>query len=233
MMAGKIVEILHQVPRRDIMVIGGTAQNDVVMDHLRREIQNLRVPEEAPYFEALGAALWALENETARCRPQEGSSATTRAPSQPCSPWATLSTGWSSSLRGGAKRGQGSGSSSARRGLDNDEGHPDARHRPCRRGLRLSADGRRPGAGLARVLPGPDRSLGPLAEQVQIEGLGVTGSGRQIAGLHAMTEGIINEIAAHAAAAVFFDPDVDTIFEIGGQDANTPTSPTVCPRTMP
>ena len=65
MMAGKIVEILHQVPRRDIMVIGGTARNDVVMDHLRKEIKNLRVPDEAPYFEALGAALWALENETA------------------------------------------------------------------------------------------------------------------------------------------------------------------------
>ena len=61
--------------------------------------------------------------------------------------------------------------------------------------------------------------LGPLAEDVHIAGLGVTGSGRQIAGLHAMTEGIVNEIAAHAAAAVFFDPDVDTIFEIGGQDA--------------
>ena len=61
--------------------------------------------------------------------------------------------------------------------------------------------------------------LGPLAEQVHIAGLGVTGSGRQIAGLHALTDGIINEIIAHAAAAVFFDPDVDTIFEIGGQDA--------------
>ena len=61
--------------------------------------------------------------------------------------------------------------------------------------------------------------LGPLAEDVHIAGLGVTGSGRQIAGLHAMTDGIINEIIAHAAAAVFFDPEVDTIFEIGGQDA--------------
>ncbi|MFW5906260.1 MAG: acyl-CoA dehydratase activase-related protein, partial [Desulfobia sp.] len=62
-----------------------------------------------------------------------------------------------------------------------------------------------------------------LADQLQvpitIEGLGVTGSGRQIAGLHAMTEGVINEIIAHATAAVHFDPEVDTIFEIGGQDA--------------
>jgi predicted CoA-substrate-specific enzyme activase len=34
-----------------------------------------------------------------------------------------------------------------------------------------------------------------------------------------MTKGIINEIIAHASAATFFDPQVDTIFEIGGQDA--------------
>jgi activator of 2-hydroxyglutaryl-CoA dehydratase len=60
-----------------------------------------------------------------------------------------------------------------------------------------------------------------LAEQIDVPisiiGLGVTGSGRQISGLHAMTDGVINEIIAHAAAAVHFDPQVDTIFEIGGQ----------------
>ncbi|MDD5676183.1 MAG: acyl-CoA dehydratase activase-related protein, partial [Chitinivibrionales bacterium] len=55
--------------------------------------------------------------------------------------------------------------------------------------------------------------------QLTLSGLGVCGSGRQIAGLHALTDGVINEIIAHAAAAVYFDPDVDTIFEIGGQDA--------------
>jgi predicted CoA-substrate-specific enzyme activase len=60
---------------------------------------------------------------------------------------------------------------------------------------------------------------GQLKVPVVIEGLGVTGSGRQIAGLHALTDGVINEIVAHATAAVHFDPEVDTIFEIGGQDA--------------
>jgi activator of 2-hydroxyglutaryl-CoA dehydratase len=59
--------------------------------------------------------------------------------------------------------------------------------------------------------------LGPT--KVKIEGIGVTGSGRQIAGLYSLSDGIINEIIAHAAAAVYFDPEVDTIFEIGGQDA--------------
>jgi len=54
---------------------------------------------------------------------------------------------------------------------------------------------------------------------IKIVGLGVTGSGRKIAGLHAQTKTIYNEIMAHAKAAAFFDKDVDTIFEIGGQDA--------------
>ena len=54
---------------------------------------------------------------------------------------------------------------------------------------------------------------------------GVTGSGREILGslLSACfgTERvfILNEIAAHAAGALHYDPKVDTIIEIGGQDA--------------
>ncbi|MGE5654210.1 MAG: acyl-CoA dehydratase activase-related protein, partial [Bacillota bacterium] len=58
-----------------------------------------------------------------------------------------------------------------------------------------------------------------LTAPVSIIGLGVTGSGRQIAGLHALTNAVINEISAHATAAVYFDPNVETILEIGGQDA--------------
>ncbi|HET6411887.1 MAG TPA: BadF/BadG/BcrA/BcrD ATPase family protein [Anaeromyxobacter sp.] len=54
---------------------------------------------------------------------------------------------------------------------------------------------------------------------------GATGSGREIVGsLLATCFGapavfVLNEIAAHAAGAVHHDPRVDTIFEIGGQDA--------------
>ncbi|MFP4418552.1 MAG: acyl-CoA dehydratase activase-related protein, partial [Chitinispirillaceae bacterium] len=58
-----------------------------------------------------------------------------------------------------------------------------------------------------------------IEEPVKIIGLGTTGSGRQIAGLHAQTDSVINEIIAHATAAAHFDKEVDTIFEIGGQDA--------------
>ncbi len=58
-----------------------------------------------------------------------------------------------------------------------------------------------------------------------VRGLGVTGSGREIVGsLLATCYGkdavfILNEIAAHAEGALHFDARVDTIFEIGGQDA--------------
>ena len=61
--------------------------------------------------------------------------------------------------------------------------------------------------------------LKQIPERINIIGVGTTGSGRQITGLHAFTNGVINEIIAHATAAIYFDPEVDTIFEIGGQDA--------------
>jgi predicted CoA-substrate-specific enzyme activase len=58
-----------------------------------------------------------------------------------------------------------------------------------------------------------------------LRAFGVTGSGREIAGsLMTTCYGgeavfVLNEIAAHAEGARHYDPRVDTIFEIGGQDA--------------
>ncbi len=58
-----------------------------------------------------------------------------------------------------------------------------------------------------------------------VRALGATGSGREIVGsLMSVCYGpdavfVLNEIAAHARGAVEYDPRVDTIFEIGGQDA--------------
>jgi activator of 2-hydroxyglutaryl-CoA dehydratase len=65
MMANKILELLKKLDRRNIMITGGTALNQMMIEYLRQEIPGLIVPDEAPYFEALGAALWALENKTA------------------------------------------------------------------------------------------------------------------------------------------------------------------------
>ncbi len=58
-----------------------------------------------------------------------------------------------------------------------------------------------------------------------VHAIGATGSGREIVGsLLSSCFGtapifVLNEIAAHAEGALFFDGGVDTIFEIGGQDA--------------
>ncbi|MGV8074698.1 MAG: acyl-CoA dehydratase activase [Syntrophobacteraceae bacterium] len=52
-----------------------------------------------------------------------------------------------------------------------------------------------------------------------IRGAGTTGSGRKLIGEIIGADLIINEISAHAAGALRIEPNVETIFEIGGQDA--------------
>ncbi|MFH1994653.1 MAG: acyl-CoA dehydratase activase [Nitrospinota bacterium] len=56
-------------------------------------------------------------------------------------------------------------------------------------------------------------------DRVEVAGVGVTGSGRYMVGKYVGADVIKNEITAQAAAAIHFVPDVDTIFEIGGQDS--------------
>ena len=61
-----------------------------------------------------------------------------------------------------------------------------------------------------------------LADQVgnrAVSLVGTTGSARELVGAYLGTAHVYNEISAHAAGATHFDADVDTIFEIGGQDS--------------
>lgn len=68
----------------------------------------------------------------------------------------------------------------------------------------------------------------PLDYLDRIKAIGCTGSGREIvaslfrASLPAEYHDqifVLNEIAAHAHGALYFDPEVDTVVDIGGQDA--------------
>ncbi|MBI9055750.1 MAG: hypothetical protein JEY96_18155 [Bacteroidales bacterium] len=54
---------------------------------------------------------------------------------------------------------------------------------------------------------------------ITILGVGITGSGRHLIGNNIGADVIKDEITAQAKAAVTIDPEVDTIFEIGGQDS--------------
>ncbi|MBI5499406.1 MAG: hypothetical protein HY907_04130 [Deltaproteobacteria bacterium] len=65
---------------------------------------------------------------------------------------------------------------------------------------------------LGEALAKGGKRLEPLA-------VGTTGSGRKLIGMLLGADAIINEITAHAAGALTDDPDVETIFEIGGQDS--------------
>lgn len=58
-----------------------------------------------------------------------------------------------------------------------------------------------------------------IGDRVRIEAVGCTGSGRHLTGHYVGADVVRNEITAQARAAVAVDPDVDTVFEIGGQDS--------------
>ena len=58
-----------------------------------------------------------------------------------------------------------------------------------------------------------------IGDGVEILGVGTTGSGRYMIADFVGADIVKNEITAQATAAVFINKDVDTIFEIGGQDS--------------
>ena len=222
MMANKILELLKKVERRNLMVTGGTARNRMMIEYLRQEIPGLMVPDEAPYFEALGAALWALEHETAPYQGRanlfhlEATAFDTLPPLKDFASQVEFKTIEKGHIRPGdvCVFGLDVGSTTTKAVLlrKSDDamlasvylrtnGDPVGASRLCYRS----------------ILEQIKSQLDPA--QISIIGVGICGSGRQIAGLHALSDGVINEIIAHATAAVYFDPEVDTIFEIGGQDA--------------
>jgi len=56
-------------------------------------------------------------------------------------------------------------------------------------------------------------------KKIDIRLVSTTGSSREILGVFLETPGVYNEIIAHSVGTTFFDKEVETIFEIGGQDA--------------
>jgi len=216
MIAEKILELLKSMERKNILLVGGVTRNSYVVSKLRQNIGNVVIPENAQVFEALGAALYAFEKKKkseASVLIKDEKASFGRLP--PLNKWNDL-VEFKEHANAIAEDGDeciigldvGSTTTKAVLLRANDDrviasvylrtnGNPVQASRECYRGIYEQLGGR----------------------CVKITGLGVTGSGRHIAGLHALTEGIINEIIAHASGAAFFSKEVDTIIEIGGQDA--------------
>ncbi|MEI7946091.1 MAG: acyl-CoA dehydratase activase [bacterium] len=58
-----------------------------------------------------------------------------------------------------------------------------------------------------------------IGDQINVAGVCSTGSARHLIGSVLGADVVKNEITAHARAAIHLHPDVQTIFEIGGQDS--------------
>jgi len=216
MMADKIMELVYNCQAEKIMLVGGLSQNQVMVNFLRQRLERVVVPREAGYFEALGAALNALQSgsrlDTENLLADKKDSFDMHPPLREFADRVTFHELKRDQAEEGERclLGVDVGSTTTKavllREKDNallaseylrTEGDPVGAARSCYRSI--------------------SRQLGDC--KVEIIGLGVTGSGRRITGLHALTESVMNEIIAHATGAVFFDAEVDTIFEIGGQDA--------------
>ncbi len=75
------------------------------------------------------------------------------------------------------------------------------------------------GKPLEAIQRGMSEIYDEVGEEVVVIGAGTTGSGRYLTGDFIGADTIRNEITAQATAAIDYDPTVDTIFEIGGQDS--------------
>lgn len=75
------------------------------------------------------------------------------------------------------------------------------------------------GKPLEAIQKGMTEIYDEIGQNVEVIGAGTTGSGRYLTGDFIGADTIQNEITAQATAAIDYDPTVDTIFEIGGQDS--------------
>ena len=217
MMAGKIIELLKISRAEKIFMAGGVGQIKTVVKYIREAYPATYIADDVPCFEALGALLWAEKNglpvqDNSNLIKSSHSSFSFLPDLHKALPRVSFKSMPKGEFYDGTYvLGLDVGSTTTKAVLlrtDNyaitantylrTNGDPIGASRNCYRAL------------IEQLPPG---------HKPEIIGLGTTGSGRQIAGLHALTSGVINEIVAHASAAVFFDPDVETIFEIGGQDA--------------
>ncbi len=75
------------------------------------------------------------------------------------------------------------------------------------------------GRPIEAVKQGLEEIYTEIGDRLEIAGVGTTGSGRYMIADYVGADIVKNEITAQATAAIYIDPEVDTIFEIGGQDS--------------
>lgn len=88
-----------------------------------------------------------------------------------------------------------------------------------RRQVQFDSYNRTMGDPIRALLTGLQEVREMLPEGVEIGAVGTTGSGRQLAAAVLGADMVKNEITAHALGAQYWNPDVRSVIEIGGQDS--------------
>jgi predicted CoA-substrate-specific enzyme activase len=216
MMANKIIELTSHIHCKKAAIIGGVSKNRKILSSLNNHFGELIVPEQAAYFEALGAALYSVKHPVSLVDikalfRKEHVSFTFHKDLKKFTHLVEFKE---------FQQGQAIENDCCILGLD--VGSTTTKAIIMRRSDKaiLASEYLRTNGDPIHASVACYKSLKQqLNTPVRIVGLGVTGSGRHISGLHSKTSGIVNEIVAHANATIYFDKEVDTIFEIGGQDA--------------
>ena len=213
-MANKVVALLEQTQRpvQRVLLIGGVTRNAALLASLREKVSaEFIVLPESPWFEAWGSAL------LARDEPFDKSPKILHPPTlaslPPLHDYADRVQIIAAPPRqavpvGPLVLGLDAGSTTTKAVLLD----------PATRGVVASHYTRTRGDPVAAAR----ECLAELASQIGNRPVGLvatTGSARELVGAYLGTEHVYNEISAQASGAAHFDAAVDTIFEIGGQDA--------------
>ena len=214
-MAGKVIALLEKGQRelRRVLLIGGVTRNAAMLAALREKLPATEfvVLPESPWFEAWGTAL------LTRDEPLYQSPKISIQPGLGQLPPLNFYTGRVQFIAAVPRQappdsplvlGVDAGSTTTKAVLLD----------PATRGMVASHYTRTRGDPVAAARD----CLRALAAQVGnrlVRLIATTGSARELVGAYLGTEYVFNEISAQAAGANHFDADVDTIFEIGGQDS--------------
>ena len=217
---------------RDVLLVGGVSQGARIREHIgkwleERDLQLQPGRQEDYAIEAIGAAVYALEDPSARRRLRSPDDLLRRREQSKMERLPALSSAMTQVHRMPSLAfGETLGNCRVVLGLDiGSTGSKlvavEVNHAIPVWETYLSTEGA-PVSAAQRLLA---RWIDYAGNHPSIVAFGVTGSGREVVGSLLRTcygPGrlfVLNEIAAHARGATALDPTVDTIFEIGGQDA--------------
>jgi len=217
MMANKALNLIDGCQNKTIMIIGGMACNYKFVEAMRSSVKELVVADEAVFFTSVGAAMSESRNQSFKYSNSEccAENAIKYEPLDASSTvefmtWPTLSNDLVTlSKEMKFVLGIDIGSTTTKAVIVD----IDSKKIIASNYLRTHGDPILAVKKCLQMIIDEHRAID------RVEGIVTTGSGRVIASLYLNQCLNVNEILAHAKAAVFFDEDVDTIFEIGGQDA--------------